>query len=131
MLPRKFNTTTKENRFMKWYDDCSERILLAYVNGSLRSHIVLPVLMYLVKHTGFVDSNAQFVKRTVRAIAQDLNCSKSCVAAVLNELIDLGIIYKSKYGYSFIENMACKGNEHHRSRLKAVRQKIQGIATQD
>jgi CTP-dependent riboflavin kinase len=102
-----------------------KRIEDAYINGGLRSHTIFPVFIHIAYKTGYADDKGQFVRFTVRELAQRLNASKTNVSEALQELINLGIIYKSKYGYAFIENMAHKGNSLHQAKLAAMRKRIQ------
>lgn len=109
---------------MKLLNDCPKRILLAYANGSLHSHVILPVIFYIIDKTGYSTNSGQFIKITTRELAKQLKSSKTSISEALQDLIDLGIIYKSKYGYALIENMAYRGSQKHQQQLMATRIKI-------
>ena len=113
-----------EDRFMKLYDSCVKRILLAYQNGELRSHVVLPVLMFIMNKTGYADSHGQFAPYSAKEIAESIGSSKTSVVLALQSLKNLGIIYHCRYGYALNEEMAYKGTDKHQGQLKAVRLKL-------
>jgi len=122
----KYLTRNTDGQFMKLFDDCMKRIKDAYINGGLRSHTILPVLIHIAYKTGYSDNLGQFVKFSTRELAKELNVSKTNISQSLQELINLGIIYKSKkYGYALLENMAHKGDSLHQAKLAAIRKRIQ------
>jgi DNA-binding MarR family transcriptional regulator len=118
-------TRNPEGQFMKLFNDCIKRIQYAYTNGGLRSHAIFPIFMYLADKTGYSTTRGQFVNFTIKKLAAELKISSGTVCEALQELVDIGIIYKSRYGYAFIENMAHKGDGKNQAQLAATRKQLQ------